>query len=76
MKVCLWEYSFYEYGLRLAEIPITNPEFWDNEEECTDDVLKHVFRSATEEPIPLMEERIRCLREAGQILCDVCLSLW
>ncbi|KAL1960389.1 hypothetical protein VTO42DRAFT_7688 [Malbranchea cinnamomea] len=52
------------------EIPITSPEFWNNEDECTDEVLQHVFRSATDEPIPLLRERIRCLREAGRILCD------
>ncbi|WEW56878.1 hypothetical protein PRK78_002333 [Emydomyces testavorans] len=52
------------------EIPITSPEFWQNEEECTEDVIKHVFRSATDEEIPLLQERITCLREAGRILCD------
>lgn len=61
--------------LRLAEIPITSPEFWQNEDECTEDVIKHIFRSATEEEIPLLQERIACLREAGQILCDVCLNM-
>ncbi|KAF2018644.1 hypothetical protein BU24DRAFT_430816 [Aaosphaeria arxii CBS 175.79] len=50
------------------DIPITTPSFWANEEECTDDVLKHVFRSETEDEIPLFEERARCLREAGQVL--------
>ncbi|KAI1957948.1 hypothetical protein LOZ58_005422 [Ophidiomyces ophidiicola] len=51
-------------------IPITDPEFWQNEETCTDDVIRHVFRSATAEEIPLLKERIECLREAGQVLCD------
>jgi len=31
-------------------------------------VLRHVFRSATDEEIPLFQERVRCLREAGQVL--------
>ena len=34
--------------------------------------LSHVFRSATAEEIPLLDERISCMREAGQILLDVC----
>ena len=34
-------------------------------------MLRHVFRSATEEEIPLFAERAACLREAGQILYEV-----
>lgn len=44
-----------------------------NESECTDEVLKHVFRSATDEEIPLFKERVQCLREAGEVLCNVSL---
>lgn len=44
-----------------------------NESECTDEVLKHVFRSATDEEIPLFQERVQCLREAGDVLCNVSL---
>lgn len=54
-----------------AEIPITTPSFYADEEECPDEKLEHVFRSSTEEPIPLLTERIACLREAGQILEEV-----
>ncbi|KAH7096080.1 hypothetical protein FB567DRAFT_486847 [Paraphoma chrysanthemicola] len=50
------------------DIPITTPEFWLDEERCTEDVLRAVFSSGTEEEIPLFDERVRCLREAGQIL--------
>lgn len=50
------------------EIPITTPSFWANEEECTEDVLRNVFRSETDEEIPLFSERVACLREAGQII--------
>lgn len=57
--------------LRLTEIPITSSDFWQDENECTDEVLRHVFRSATDEEIPLLEERIACLREAGSILYEV-----
>jgi hypothetical protein len=57
-----------------ADIPITSSDFWQNEDECTEEVLKHVFRSATEEEMPMFKERMACLREAGQILYEVRLS--
>jgi hypothetical protein len=53
------------------DIPITSSDFWQNEDEFTEEVLKHVFRSSTEEEIPLFQERMACLREAGQILYEV-----
>jgi hypothetical protein len=53
------------------DIPITSPSFWINEEECTDEVLRNVFRSETDEGIPMFEERVRCLREAGHIIDEV-----
>jgi hypothetical protein len=56
----------------LAEIPITSSDFWQNEEECTEELLKHVFRSSTEEEIPMFHERMACLREAGQVIYEVC----
>ncbi|KAI8936188.1 hypothetical protein NX059_006620 [Plenodomus lindquistii] len=54
------------------EIPITSPEFWIDDEACTDEVLRAVFSSGTEggEEIPLFEERVKCLREAGRVLHD------
>ena len=55
------------------EIPITKPSFWINEAECTDEVLQYVFRSATTEDMPLLEKRIGCMREAGQVLQKVSL---
>lgn len=56
----------------LAEgIPITSPKFWVNEAACTDGVLRHVFRSATGEDMPLLEDRMYCIREAGYVLQDV-----
>lgn len=39
---------------------------------CTEDTIRHVFRSATSEEIPLLHERIKCLREASRVLCEVC----
>ncbi|KAH0605525.1 uncharacterized protein H6S33_004747 [Morchella sextelata] len=47
-------------------IPITCPYFWVDHTICSDDLLAHVFRSATDEQIPLLQERIDCLREAGE----------
>ncbi|KAL6235811.1 hypothetical protein BDW75DRAFT_128083 [Aspergillus navahoensis] len=52
------------------DIEITNPRFWVNEEECTEDLIKHIFRSATDEEMPLLKERLECLREAGRVLCN------
>ncbi|KAK4228898.1 hypothetical protein QBC38DRAFT_131431 [Podospora fimiseda] len=57
-------------------IPITDSHFWQDEEECSLAVLKQVFRSCTDEEIPLLEERLACLREAGKVLyekydCDI-----
>lgn len=49
-------------------IPITSPEFWLNEDEFTEDLLRHVFRSTSDEEIPLLKERFDCMREAAQIL--------
>jgi hypothetical protein len=51
-------------------IPITSPDFWQSKDECTLDVLKHVFRSCTDEQIPMLDERLACLREVGQVLYD------
>ncbi|GLA28281.1 hypothetical protein AnigIFM63326_005852 [Aspergillus niger] len=51
------------------DIPITTPEFWTKEDECTEELIKHVFRSATDEEIPMLQERLQCLREAGRVLC-------
>ncbi|KAI1354232.1 hypothetical protein F5Y01DRAFT_302846 [Xylaria sp. FL0043] len=52
------------------DIPITDPHFWQNEEECNLESLRHVFRSCTDEEIPLLEARLTCLREAGQVLYE------
>ena len=49
-------------------IPITSPEFWVDEEKCSDEVLRDVFRSVNAEEAPMLDERIRCLREAGRVL--------
>ncbi len=53
------------------DIPITDPEFWRDEEKCSEEILRSVFRSTTSEEIPLFNERMHCLREAGEILQKV-----
>ena len=52
-------------------VPITSPSFWVNEAEFTDDVLRYLLRSATAEDMPLMGDRIYCMREAGYVLQEV-----
>lgn len=49
-------------------IAITTPSFWVDEEQCTNDVLRHVFRSSTSAPIPLLDGRMHLIREAGYVL--------
>lgn len=51
-------------------VPITTPRFWRSR-ACTDELVKRVFRSASEEEMPLLEERIRFLREAAKRLHEV-----
>ena len=41
-------------------LPITSPAFWVNEAECTDEVLRYVFRSSTAEEMPLLVDRLYC----------------
>lgn len=49
-------------------VSITRPAFWVDEKKCTDRLLKHLFRSSTATEMPLLEERIACMREAGNVL--------
>lgn len=53
------------------DIPITTPSFWADRELCTDEVLRNVFRSCTEEEIPMFADRAKCLRQAGDVLEQV-----
>lgn len=52
-------------------VAITTPRFWRSS-QCTDEVIANVFRSATNEQIPLLEGRISILREASNVLRVVC----
>lgn len=49
-------------------MPITSPAFYGK--EASDQDLAHVFRSDTKESIPLLQERIKVMREAGNVLCE------
>ncbi|XP_041042569.1 queuosine salvage protein isoform X2 [Carcharodon carcharias] len=48
-------------------IPITSASFFAN---ITLDQLKYVLRSDTDVPMPLIEERLKVLKEAGNILLE------
>ena len=51
---------------------MTCPYFWVDEQTCSDELLKHVFRSSNSTELALLSERVACLRQAGSILCEVC----
>lgn len=55
-------------------VEITSPDFWQDENECTDELMAHVFRSATAEEMPLLKERLDVLWEAGNRLYQVCVG--
>lgn len=46
---------------------MTTPSFWAT---CTDETFSHIFRSATDEPISLLSERIQLLRTASAVWAD------
>lgn len=50
-------------------VPLNTPRFWGRAEN--NEALKTVFRSATGEEMPLLEERIAVLREAAEVLREV-----
>ncbi|EFX06490.1 hypothetical protein CMQ_6811 [Grosmannia clavigera kw1407] len=49
-------------------VPITSSDFWQSEDECDMALMRRVFRSATDEEMPLLAERLDCLRQAGRVL--------
>ena len=51
-----------------AGIPITSPAYWHSA-EFTEEVLRGVFRSATPEEMPMLEDRFRFMKEAAEVLC-------
>ncbi|KAL7312295.1 hypothetical protein PS15m_008074 [Mucor circinelloides] len=48
-------------------IPITNPAYYL---KASDEELAAVFKSDTKESVPMLDERIRVMREAAQVLCQ------
>lgn len=52
------------------EIPITTPDFWRNRDEFTEEKIRHIFRSATDEVDPMLLGRLAVLREAGDVLYE------
>ncbi|CEP10503.1 hypothetical protein [Parasitella parasitica] len=48
-------------------IPITTPDYYL---KASDEELAAIFKSDTKETIPLLDERIRVMREAAQVLCQ------
>ncbi|KAF2094780.1 hypothetical protein NA57DRAFT_45468 [Rhizodiscina lignyota] len=57
-------------------IEITSPHFWHNG-DMTIDTIRHVFRSATDDEMPLLQERFDVMIEAGEVLCmnfESCIS--
>ncbi|KAF9116151.1 hypothetical protein BGX27_004491 [Mortierella sp. AM989] len=51
-------------------IPITSPEFFASEERLPDSEIERIFRSDTKEQVPLLQDRIRVMREAGRVLVE------
>ncbi|KAI8974944.1 hypothetical protein BDB01DRAFT_378985 [Pilobolus umbonatus] len=49
-------------------IPITDPHYYGY--TATDKELQSIFASDTKESIPMLNERIRVMREAGKVLCE------
>lgn len=54
-----------------AGIPITSPAFWASD-KFTEDTLKSIFKSETEEQVPLFKDRFSVLKEAGKVITEVC----
>lgn len=50
-------------------IPITLPSYYAN--KASDQDLLDIFKSDTKETCPMLNERIRVMREAGKVLCEV-----
>ncbi|KAI9480878.1 MAG: hypothetical protein EXX96DRAFT_481288 [Benjaminiella poitrasii] len=50
------------------QIPITSPAFYGN--KATDEEFADIFKSDTKEAAPMLNERIRVMREAGKVLSE------
>lgn len=50
-------------------IPVTTPRYWGGDD--FGEKMEHIFRSATSETAPLLDQRTAALKEAAQVLHDV-----
>ena len=66
-------FQFFFFVALEEKIPITDPRFYSSETLCPDSLIIHIFRAAKQsnEPIPLLLERIAIMRQVGYILCNV-----
>jgi len=56
----------------LAEnVPVTTASIYASDEQLTDEQIGYIFRSDTEEQIPLLQQRIKLMRDAGRVLVEV-----
>ncbi|ORY91685.1 hypothetical protein BCR35DRAFT_286654 [Leucosporidium creatinivorum] len=62
-----WSLISALHRAREEGVDVTNPRWYATADEKA---LKRVFRSDQEEEIPLLEERIKVLREVGGVLCE------
>ncbi|RHZ88834.1 hypothetical protein Glove_21g195 [Diversispora epigaea] len=71
-KKCVGYWSLCAVINRAIEegTPITTPSYYSSESNISDQDIRHVFRSSTQEEIPLLNERIKCIREAGKVLME------
>lgn len=60
-----WQLTSHSTG-----IPITDPHFWINETELTPELFKNIFRTDSTSLMPMLPERLACLREAGRVLYE------
>lgn len=62
-------YELFYFGGHTQEgIPVCQPSFYDI---VTPETLSHILRSDTDGQIPLMEERWRNVKEAGDVIKEV-----
>ncbi|PRT55781.1 hypothetical protein B9G98_03401 [Wickerhamiella sorbophila] len=54
-------------------IPVTTPAFWRSD-EFNLEACAHIFRSCTAEQIPLLDQRLAVLKEAGAALANTAFS--
>ncbi|PHH60531.1 hypothetical protein CDD81_1578 [Ophiocordyceps australis] len=51
-------------------IPVTDVHFWQSDDECNMDTLRHIFRSCTDEEVPMLEQRLECLKDCGRVVYE------